>query len=86
LTLAVVYEIPADLNGVYLRNGPNPRLSPTAATIHSTARHDPGAHFDRGRVTYRNKGAYRRAAGGGARGASPFWGIMGTLKAAATAA
>jgi carotenoid cleavage dioxygenase-like enzyme len=39
------------------------------------------AHFDRGRVTYRNKWVRTDAMLEEARaGASPFWGIMGTLK------
>jgi len=54
--LAVEGEIPADLNGVYLRNGPNPRFEPIGqhhvfdgdGMLHS-------AHFDRGKVVYRNK-------------------------------
>ena len=54
--LAVEGQIPADLNGVYLRNGPNPRFEPSGqyhpfdgdGMLH-------GAHFDRGKVTYRNK-------------------------------
>lgn len=49
-------ELPADLNGVYLRNGPNQRFEPNGThhafdgdgMIHA-------AHFDRGKVTYRNK-------------------------------
>ncbi|WP_454254474.1 carotenoid oxygenase family protein [Pseudomonas sp. Marseille-Q8238] len=48
--------IPADLNGVYLRNGPNPRFAPAGryhafdgdGMIHS-------AHFANGKVTYRNR-------------------------------
>ena len=54
--MPVIGEIPADLNGVYLRNGPNQRFTPNGryhwfdgdAMLH-------GAHFDRGRVTYRNR-------------------------------
>ena len=54
--LLVEGQIPADLNGVYLRNGPNPRFEPINqyhpfdgdGMVH-------GAHFDRGKVTYRNK-------------------------------
>ena len=80
--LPVDGEIPADLNGVYLRNGPNPRFEPNGTyhpfdgdgMIH-------GAHFDRGRVTYRNKWVRTDALQEEQRaGASPFWGIMGTLK------
>lgn len=80
--LPVEGQIPADLNGVYLRNGPNPRFEPNGnyhpfdgdGMLHA-------AHFDRGRVTYRNKWVRTDAwleeerAGG-----SPFWGIMSTLK------
>ncbi len=55
-SFAVEGEIPADLNGVYLRNGPNQRFEPTGlyhafdgdGMLHA-------AHFDRGKVTYRNK-------------------------------
>ncbi|MCC5868590.1 MAG: carotenoid oxygenase family protein [Gammaproteobacteria bacterium] len=54
--LEVIGEIPADLNGVYLRNGPNPRFAPQGryhpfdgdGMIHA-------AHFERGRVVYRNR-------------------------------
>jgi carotenoid cleavage dioxygenase-like enzyme len=54
--LPVEGEIPADLNGVYLRNGPNPRFAPQGryhpfdgdGMIHA-------AHFERGRVVYRNR-------------------------------
>ena len=54
--LRVVGEIPRDLNGVYLRNGPNPRYAPLGryhwfdgdGMLHA-------AHFEDGRVTYRNR-------------------------------
>jgi len=80
--LPVEGEIPADLNGVYLRNGPNPRFEPNGnyhpfdgdGMLH-------GAHFDKGRVTYRNKWVRTTAwQEEDERGESPFWGIMSTLK------
>lgn len=54
--LPIEGEIPADLNGVYLRNGPNQRFRPNNryhwfdgdAMLHA-------AHFDRGKLVYRNK-------------------------------
>ena len=75
-------EIPSDLNGVYLRNGPNPRFEPNGnyhvfdgdGMLHA-------AHFDRGKVTYRNK--WVRTAGWleeDALGGTEFWGIMSTLR------
>ncbi|MEN9538840.1 MAG: hypothetical protein RLZZ126_1075 [Pseudomonadota bacterium] len=49
-------SIPKDLNGVYLRAGPNPRYAPNGryhpfdgdGMVHS-------AHFEQGRLTYRNR-------------------------------
>jgi carotenoid cleavage dioxygenase len=54
--LPVIGEMPKDLNGVYVRNGPNPWFEPDwryhaydgDAMLHA-------AYFERGRVTYRNK-------------------------------
>jgi carotenoid cleavage dioxygenase-like enzyme len=54
--LEVVGEVPVDLNGVYLRNGPNPRYQPRGryhvfdgdGMLHA-------ARFDNGQVTYRNR-------------------------------
>ena len=54
--LEVIGEVPADLNGVYLRNGPNPRFQPRGryhvfdgdGMLHA-------ARFDNGRVSYRNR-------------------------------
>lgn len=75
-------EIPADLNGVYLRNGPNPRFEPNGmyhafdgdGMLHA-------AHFDRGKVTYRNKWVRTVAWEEEDRtGRSEYWGIMSTLK------
>lgn len=54
--LTVQGEIPSDLNGVYLRNGPNPRFEPDGT--HHAFDGDGmlhAAHFDRGKVIYRNK-------------------------------
>lgn len=54
--LVINGEIPTDLNGVYLRNGPNPRFEPSGT--HHAFDGDGmlhAAHFDRGKVTYRNK-------------------------------
>lgn len=54
--LEVVGEVPRDLNGVYLRNGPNPRFPPVGryhwfdgdAMVHAV-------HFDDGAVRYTNR-------------------------------
>ena len=80
--LPVEGEIPADLNGVYLRNGPNPRFEPNGmyhafdgdGMLHA-------AHFDRGKVTYRNKWVRTIAwEEEDQAGRSDYWGIMSTLK------
>lgn len=80
--LEVEGEVPADLNGVYLRNGPNPRFAPQGryhpfdgdGMIHS-------AHFDRGRVTYRNRWVRTDAFLEEEReGRALYWGIRDTLK------
>lgn len=54
--LPVQGELPRDLNGFFLRNGPNPRFSPAGryhwfdgdAMLHAV-------HFEEGRATYRNR-------------------------------
>jgi carotenoid cleavage dioxygenase len=54
--LPVIGEVPRDLNGVYVRNGPNPYFAPTwryhaydgDGMLHSVT-------FSRGEVTYRNR-------------------------------
>ena len=80
--LEVVGEIPADLNGVYLRNGPNPRFEPKGmyhpfdgdGMIHA-------AQFKNGKLTYRNK--WVRTDGwlkNDAANQETHWGIMSTLK------
>mgnify|MGYP003630713596 CR=1 FL=1 len=80
--LPVEGEIPADLNGVYLRNGPNPRFEPQGAyhpfdgdgMIHA-------AEFRNGKVVYRNK--WVRSEGwleDDAAGEETHWGIRQTLK------
>lgn len=80
--LPVIGKIPTDLNGVYLRNGPNPRFKPQGkyhpfdgdGMIHA-------AHFQNGTVTYRNK--WVRTEGWKAndeQGKESYWGIFSTLK------
>ncbi len=75
-------EIPKDLNGVYLRNGPNPRFEPKGAyhpfdgdgMIHA-------AEFRNGKLTYRNK--WIRTTGwheNDKQGEETHWGIMQSLK------
>jgi carotenoid cleavage dioxygenase-like enzyme len=80
--LPVTGEIPTDLNGVYLRNGPNPRFEPKGdyhpfdgdGMLHS-------AHFEKGQLTIRNKWirteAWQREAESGH---AEYWGIRQTLK------
>ena len=54
--LEVIGEIPADLNGLYVRNGPNPMYSPPGryhwfdgdGMLHAI-------HFRDGKATYRNR-------------------------------
>ena len=54
--MAVVGDLPRDLNGVYLRNGPNQTVKPIKnyhwfdgdGMLHA-------AHFERGKITYRNR-------------------------------
>lgn len=80
--LPVEGEIPADLNGVYLRNGPDQRFEPQG--MYHPFDGDGmlfNAHFDRGRVTIRNR--WVRTDGWeqeNKAGSSEFWGIMSTLK------
>jgi len=80
--LEIEGEIPSDLNGVYLRNGPNPRFPPQGryhpfdgdGMIHA-------AHFENGRVVYRNR--WVRTAGlveEMQAGKATYWGIRETLK------
>lgn len=80
--LPVEGKIPNDLNGVYLRNGPNPRFKPKGSyhpfdgdgMIHS-------AHFENGKLTYRNK--WIRTDGwleNDRQGQESHWGIMNSLK------
>jgi carotenoid cleavage dioxygenase len=80
--LPVEGKIPADLNGVYLRNGPNPRFEPKAT--HHIFDGDGmvfAAQFDNGRVIYRNK--WVRTDGWLEEDKtqnSEYWGIMSTVK------
>jgi carotenoid cleavage dioxygenase len=76
-TLQVIGEIPADLHGAYVRNGPNPLSSPTAmhhwfdgeGMLHSV-------YFENGRAEYRNR--YVRSADFNAaeKGAGVVGGVM----------
>jgi len=84
--LPIEGEIPADLNGVYLRNGPDQRFEPKA--MHHPFDGDGmlfNAHFDDGRVTIRNK--WVRTEGWQVEStteSSEYWGIMSTLKGSPT--
>ena len=55
--LEVIGEIPDDLNGLYVRNGPNPQHAPTDGRYHwfdgDGMLH--GIHFREGTATYRNR-------------------------------
>ena len=62
--LPVIGDMPTDLNGLYVRNGPNPYFQPGwryhaydgDGMLHSI-------HFDRGQVSYRNRWVQTRALG-----------------------
>lgn len=80
--LQIEGKIPTDLNGVYLRNGPNPRFEPKGmyhpfdgdGMMHA-------AYFREGKLTYRNK--WVRTEGwkkNDAQGEETHWGIHSTLK------
>ena len=80
--LPVTGSLPSDLNGVYLRNGPNPRFEPKGdyhpfdgdGMIHS-------AHFDNGRLVIRNKWVRTDAwMKEDASASAEYWGIRQTLK------
>ncbi len=80
--LPVEGEIPRDLNGVYLRNGPNQRFEPRS-TFHifdgDGMLH--GAEFRNGTVTYRNR--WVRTDGflrNDQRGSEGYWGVMNSVK------
>lgn len=80
--LPVTGDIPRDLNGVYLRNGPNPRFEPKGeyhpfdgdGMLHS-------AHFENGSLVIRNKwvrtDAWKHE---DSSGSAKYWGIRQTLK------
>ncbi|KZL19870.1 Lignostilbene-alpha,beta-dioxygenase isozyme I [Pseudovibrio axinellae] len=81
-TLDVEGTIPTDLNGVYLRNGPNPRHEPKGSyhvfdgdgMLHS-------AEFRGGKVVYRNK--WIRTEGwlqNEESGEERYWGVINTVK------
>lgn len=80
--LPVEGEIPQDLNGVYLRNGPNPHFEPKGAyhcfdgdgMLHA-------GEFRAGKFTYRNK--WVRTEGwlkNDEAGEETYWGVMNSVK------
>lgn len=80
--LPVEGQIPEDLNGVYLRNGPNPRFKPKGlyhpfdgdGMIHA-------AQFKNGKLTYRNKWVRTEAwRANDVKGEETHWGIHASLK------
>jgi len=83
--LPVEGAIPVDLNGVYLRNGPNPRFEPKGA--HHFFDGDGMIHaacFRDGKLTYRNR--WVRTKGwleNDKKGEEGFWGVMNTVKGSA---
>jgi len=80
--LPVEGKIPTDLNGVYLRNGPNPRFEPKG--FHHYFDGDGMLHagqFRNGAFTYRNK--WIRTEGWNRNdqtGEESFWGVMVSVK------
>ncbi len=80
--LPVEGKIPADLNGVYLRNGPNPRFEPKGAYHYFDG--DGMLHaavFRAGQLTYRSR--WIRTEGwleNEAAGRETHWGVMATVK------
>ncbi len=72
--LSVKGELPRDLNGFFLRNGPNPRFAPPGryhwfdgdAMIHAV-------HFEEGRATYRNRYIQTRDFEAENRAGHPLW-------------
>ncbi|MDH2427952.1 carotenoid oxygenase family protein [Sphaerisporangium sp. TRM90804] len=76
--LKVIGEIPRDLNGVYLRNGPNPR-HPVRGRYHwfdgDGMVH--AVHFENGRARYRNRYVQTRAFRAESSGGRALWtGVM----------
>ena len=80
--LPVEGKIPEDLNGVFLRNGPNQRFEPKYAfhifdgdgMLHA-------AEFRAGRVTYRNKWVRTEDfLENEERGSEGYWGVMNSVK------
>lgn len=76
--LEIIGEVPEDLQGVYVRNGPNPRFG--AQGRHHWFDGDGmlhALHFERGRVTYRNKYVRTDAYGRESRAQEGLWrGLM----------
>ncbi len=80
--LPVEGKIPEDLNGVYLRNGPNPRFEPKG--MHHMFDGDGMIHageFRNGRFTYRNRYVRTEAwQKNDAAGEETHWGVMASVK------
>ena len=84
--LPVKGEIPLDLNGVYLRNGPNPRFEPKG--IHHVFDGDGMIHageFRNGHFTYRNRYVRTEAWHKNDKaGEETHWGVMASVKESTT--
>lgn len=81
-SLEVIGEVPTDLNGVYVRNGPNPRFEPEG--VYHPFDGDGMLHavyFDRGRVAVKNRWVRTRGLADEERaGRSVFASITRTIK------
>lgn len=72
--LAVIGKIPADLNGVYYRNGPNAQHAPRGryqwfdgdGMVHAV-------HFEDGKASYRNRFVHTKAFESELRSGGPLW-------------
>jgi len=81
--LKVIGEIPKDINGVYVRNGPNPKFEPKGhyhwfdgdGMLHAV-------HIENGKATYRNRWVRTKNLGREEAAGESLWqGLMGKLAA-----